>query len=125
MCAKPNCDECQGELVAPICIELESEKYCTLADFTPDVEKRLTELEKPHGIDIKTLSPDKKLSRDAIIQILINEIIALKAAQGQTPSSGSTNPCPGIDWKNNCPSCNTDFCNSLQTFINTITLKTS
>lgn len=128
MCAKncKECKECQGELVAPICIEVDSEKYDTLEDFVDGVEERLTALEKPHGLDIKTLSSLKDLSRDAIIQILIDEIISLKS---KSTSSGSTSTtvCPSIDWKvnPNCSGCNQDFCTSLQNFINTMYLKTS
>jgi hypothetical protein len=120
MCPDNNCNECQGQLIAPICIGLDkSKKYKTLEQFYPAVETRLCTLEKPHTINIKSLSTSTTLTKDQIIQILIDEVISLKAATVHTTAV----VCPGINWKNNCPSCNNDFCAQLQNFINTVTLK--
>ena len=120
--ANCECIKCQGELVSPLCVEINSEKYCTLEGFVTSVENSIKELEKPHTIDIKTLSILTDLSRDAIIQILINEIIALKQA-----SPGSSGPvCSNVDWSavNTCQGCSNDFCTQLQLFINKVSTLT-
>lgn len=112
----PNCEciHCQGELVSPLCVKIESTRGCDLDKYIISVDKSLASLEQPHEIDVKTLSAETNLSRDEIIQILINKVIELKN------TNTSIKICDNVDWTplNSCTSCPNDFCTQLQNLIN-------
>jgi hypothetical protein len=78
MAACKECDECQGTPISSNCVEIQKGSIKNLSCFVSDTTTKLDGLLKPHIIDIKTLSTNKKLSRDEIIQVLIDEMINLK-----------------------------------------------
>lgn len=122
--ANCSCIQCQGEIISPVCVEINSKRGCNLSDYINSVDKSLEEIEKNISIDIKTLSTKTDLTRDEIIQLLINEIISLKAR----PVVNSNSLCDNINWDsiNNCEVYPNDFCTQLQVLVNlTGTLKSN
>lgn len=120
--AECNCIKCQGELVSPLCVEIDSKRGENLECYTKSVDKSLEELEKKHNINLKSLSSaNTTYNRDQIIQILIDEIITLKSNQS---SVNSQSFCSNINWTpiTNCSNCQLDFCTKLQLLINKVDL---
>lgn len=122
---KCNCIKCQGDLISPNCIPLENSKYDTLCEFSTGIEKAVYDLQKKPVVNLKTLSSVTGMSNDAILQLLIDQIIALKIANTNLRINSNT-LCTNVDWSklSNCTDCQTSFCTELQRLINlTNTLK--
>lgn len=115
------CRECLGESTTPECIELEGE-YDNLGKLLPSLMALVTKDKAPLKIDTKTLT-NKTLTRDEIIQLLINEVIILKKKLNETQTVINTNGlCPNVNWDmlNQCMPGDSSFCDKLQNLINIV-----
>ena len=123
---KKYCQQCQGDIISPKCIQLEYGDYDNLEEFIEDVGDRVEELEKDPEVDLKELAPySKKWTRDEIIQLLVDKVLTL---QGNTSTGGGSNGgnnsltnCT-LDWSpvEDCHDCSESSCDKLQTLINLV-----
>ena len=116
------CRECLTESTTANCVELEG-KYSNLGELVPELERLLAADAAALKIDTKTLTTNKKLNRDQIIQLLINEVIVLKKKLSETQTIiNTTGICPDVNWDmlNQCGSPTDSFCTKLQNLINTV-----
>ena len=123
---KKYCQQCQGDIISPRCIQLEYGDYDNLEEYIEDVGDRVEELEKSPEVDLKELAPYvKDRTRDEIIQILVDKVLTL---QGNTPTTGGSNESNSsiancnLDWSpiENCHDCSESSCDKLQTLINLV-----
>lgn len=117
------CRKCLGESISASCVELDDTSYDSLGDLLPSLIAFIEASKKPHQLDIKSLST-KSLTRDQIIQVLINEVILLKKKLNETQSvvNNLTGLCPDLNWDiiNQCGTGDETFCEKLQNLINVV-----
>lgn len=106
------CKKCD-EIISASCVELED---------NTSIQDKFDSL-KIHEISTKSLSLNQDLSRDEIIQILINEVIKLKKRVTDLESCQPNTICTNLDWSgvHSCIECdnnNNSFCSHLQLLIN-------
>ena len=117
---KRNCLQCQGDQVEAPCVNIDHEEFDTLDEFIEDSSKKLEELTESPDIDIKDLTEDtKSLSRDEILQLLIDNVSILKDRKDPELLENCV-----LDWTpiENCNDCSHTFCEKFQILINKVGL---
>lgn len=123
---RKNCPQCQGDQVESICVNINHDEFFTLDEFVEDSSDKLEELTKEPDIDLKGLVDcPKDLTRDEIIQVLVDKVSELvkgtsSGNSGSTTGSNLSN-C-NVDWSpiENCHDCSESACDKLQTLINLV-----
>ena len=126
--SKKNCQQCQGDIISPRCIQLEYGDYDSLEDFVEDIGDRVEELEELPDVDLKDLVPFvKDRTTDDILQILVDKVLSLQGNSnggnsGGSNGSGSTIANCDLDWSpiENCHDCSESVCDKMQTLINLV-----
>lgn len=116
MCNNCN-DSCLNGITSSECIKWEGECFEEASTFNSLIEYLYSEVKEfsEVAIDIKSLSASSTLSRDEIIQILVDEIIRLK----RSANSASSSSCSSLDLSplGGCTGCNTSICSTLEFLI--------
>jgi hypothetical protein len=124
MAAKCVCVKCEGEKVSSNCIVWEGKEY-EFNSFNELIESLYDKVNVENKLDVKTISDKSGLTRDEIIQILIDNQVKAKAATSittSTTSSSSTNCNINISSLDGCSTCSKTFCEKLQIMVNEIAL---
>lgn len=116
------CVKCEGEKFSSNCIVWEGKDY-KFNSFNELIESLYDKVNTENKIDIKTLSDKSGLTRDEMIQILIDNQVKSKAASTTTTTTSSTTNCNiNISSLDGCSTCSKSFCEKLQIMVNEIAI---
>lgn len=116
------CVKCKGEKFSSNCIVWEGKEY-KFDSFNELIESLYDKVNVENQIDIKTLSNKSGLTRDEMIQILIDNQVKAKAATSTSSSTiASTNCNINVSSLDGCSTCSKSFCEKLQIMVNEIAL---
>lgn len=120
------CRQCQGDIIAPRCVQIEYGEYDSLEDYVEDIGDRVVELEKNPSLDFKDF--DIGIRNPTSTQVLQFILDNLTPTSSSTTSNSTINinnifsKCD-LDWKDliNCNDCvEESFCAKFQVLIDIV-----
>jgi hypothetical protein len=118
MCGCPNCE---GEKVSSNCLVWEGKSYefKSFNELVEYVVDNLKSLKSEHKIDLKVLS-DESLSRDEVIQLLVDKTIVFSKQTNSSTASKQFDCSLNVSSIDNCSNCTKTLCEKLQLMADTI-----